>query len=74
MRVGRQAEAEDGLRGAGLLVAGAIPHLAEGTGIPAVAAWLVANGFEIESLGCEEKSLEDFYLETTRNGRGEGGG
>lgn len=70
LRVDRQAEAEAGLRRAGLLVADAsAPILADGSDVPAVAAWLVGHGFQIDFLGCEEKSLEDFYLETTRAGR-----
>ena len=71
LRVDRQEEAEQGLRTAGLLAAGQPGSLvlSEGADIPAVAAWLVANGFQIHSLGCAERSLEDFYLETTRTGR-----
>jgi len=73
LRVDRQPEAEAGLRMAGLLTTdrSGSPQLAEGCEISAVASWLVGNGFQIEFLGCEEKSLEDFYLETTRHGRTE---
>ena len=74
LRVDRQDAAESGLREAGLLAVDTSGlQLAEGSGIPAVAAWLVGNGFDIDFLGCEEKSLEDFYLETTRAGRGRNG-
>ncbi len=69
LKVDRQEEAESGLRMAGLLAAnpaGSL-QLSEGSDIPAIAAWLVGQGFRIDSLGCEERSLEDFYLETTRS-------
>ncbi len=69
-RVDRQSEAEDGLKNAGLLArdrAGGM-QLTEQADLTRIAAWLVENGFRIESLGCEEKSLEAFYLETTRHG------
>jgi ABC-2 type transport system ATP-binding protein len=69
LKVDRQKEAERGLRNAGLTAASGSLQLAAHADIPAVAAWLVGNGFKIDFLGCEEKSLEDFYLETTRAGR-----
>lgn len=70
LRVERQPEAEQGLRAAGLLRAGAPGdlHLAEGVELAALAAWLSGHGFPLDSLGFEERSLEDFYLETTRTG------
>ncbi|MES2569411.1 MAG: ABC transporter ATP-binding protein [Verrucomicrobiota bacterium] len=73
LKVDRLAEAEAGLRHAGLLVAdvGAGLQLAEGSTLSLIARWLVEHQFRIDFLGREEKSLEDFYLETTRNGRKE---
>ncbi len=70
LKVDRQPEAEQGLRGAGLLAAGEPRslQLAEGADLGGIAAWLSGNGFRINSLGFEERSLEDFYLETTRTG------
>lgn len=71
LKVDRQDEAEQGLCTAGLLTrdqSGSL-RFSEGSEIPVIAAWLVGNGFQIRSLGCEEESLEDFYLETTRTGR-----
>lgn len=70
LRVDRQEEAERGLRTAGLLTEGRYGslQLSEGADVPAIAAWLVENGFQIDFLGGDERSLEDFYLETTRSG------
>jgi hypothetical protein len=73
IKVDRQTEAEAGLRKAGLLVedASAGLQLAEGSTLSLIASWLIEQKFRIDALGQEEKSLEDFYLETTRNGRKE---
>ncbi len=70
LKVDRQEEAERGLRMAGLIAGdqSGSPQLSEGADISAVAAWLVGHGFQIDFLGGEERSLEDFYLETTRTG------
>jgi len=70
-KVDRQDEAEAGLRKAGLLVADGGLQLSEGSDITSIASWLIEHKFRIDFLGLEEKSLEDFYLETTRNGRKE---
>lgn len=69
-KVDRQAEAEAGLRQAGLLVpdVSAGFQLAAHADISSVARWLIENDFRIETLGHEGRSLEDFYLETTRTG------
>lgn len=70
LKVDRQLEAEQGLRDARLLTAGQSGslQLAEGADLADVAAWLSGNGFRLDFLGFEERSLEDFYLETTRSG------
>ena len=70
LKVDRQQEAEQGLRGARLLMAGELGslQLAEGADLAAIAAWLSGNGFRIDCLGFEERSLEDFYLDITRTG------
>ena len=69
LKVDRQQEAEQGLRDAGLLKAGepGSLQLAEGADLAGIAAWLSENQFRIDLLGFEERSLEDFYLETTRS-------
>jgi ABC-2 type transport system ATP-binding protein len=75
LKVDRQTEAEAGLCQAGLLVADASTglQLAAHSDISSIARWLIENNFRIEDLGHEGKSLEDFYLETTRTGRSRSG-
>ena len=61
-----QAQAETGLREAGLVAEFTTDghgRLAEGGEVPAVADWLVRNGYRIETLAPIERALEDFYLE-----------
>lgn len=71
LKVDRQAEAEAGLCQAGLLVpdVSAGFQLAANSDISSVARWLIEHNFRIDALGHEGRSLEDFYLETTRTGR-----
>ncbi|HEV7869403.1 MAG TPA: ABC transporter ATP-binding protein [Chthoniobacteraceae bacterium] len=69
IRVDRQAEAERGLSGAGLVTwadgtAGA--RLCPGVTMPAVTRWLVQAGYEVEEVAAKPMTLEDFYLETIR--------
>ena len=60
---------------AGLIAAGLVAEfdaqtgarLAPGRDVPAVAEWLVGRGFRIEQLGPVAHTLEDFYLQLTRD-------
>ena len=67
VRVDRQAEAESALQAAGLMAefgADGRGRLADGRELPAVAEWLVRQGYRIEAILPIERTLEDFYLET----------
>jgi hypothetical protein len=69
MRVDRQAEAERRLSEAGLAAwaeHGARGQLMAGATVPAIARWLVQQGFNIEEITPEHMTLEDFYLEAIR--------
>lgn len=69
----RQAEAETGLREAGLMDVFEFDgrgRLREGASVPQVAQWLVNRGFQVQALHPVERTLEDFYLETVQKGHG----
>ncbi|MCG3150635.1 MAG: Vitamin B12 import ATP-binding protein BtuD [Verrucomicrobiae bacterium] len=67
VQVDRQADAERGLTGAGLVDLFEYDgrgRLAPTATVPQVASWLVAQGFAVQALHPVERTLEDFYLET----------
>jgi len=67
VRVDRQSAAETGLVAAGLVDQFEYDgrgRLRAGVAVPAVAEWLVKQGFAVEAVHSLERTLEDFYLET----------
>lgn len=63
----RQPEAEAALLAVGLMAeftADGHGRLADGKDVPAVASWLVGQGYRVEAIAPVERTLEDFYLET----------
>ena len=76
VKVDRQADAETGLREAGLVDQFEVDgrgRLAQTATVPAVAQWLVAHGFEVQAVHAIERTLEDFYLDTIHPRGGQGG-
>lgn len=70
IEVDDQAAAEAGLVRDGLVTGFPRPQhgvLAQGRGVAEVADWLASHGHRVHALVMEERTLEDFYLETVRS-------